>query len=111
MIMRHFPQKLPGEWRTVEHPFTRYNPFPVKQEILHEFPNAEDVPRLMKNLHKGFEKEWSNSDIDPLILMALYIVGFNEIHPFRDGNGRTGRLLLLLMLYRAGHLIGKVCVA
>ncbi len=46
----------------------------------------------------------STDDIDPLIAMAAAHYQFEAIHPFSDGNGRTGRILIVLMLCEAGLL-------
>ncbi|WP_445242326.1 Fic family protein [Microcoleus sp. S13_C5] len=50
--------------------------------------------------------QWLNSDkirsLPPLELAAEAHLGFVSIHQFRDGNGRTGRLLMNLLLSRAG---------
>ena len=39
--------------------------------------------------------------------MPMFILDFLCIHPFNDGNGRMSRLLTLLLLYRAGFIVGK----
>ena len=44
---------------------------------------------------------------DPLLLIPIFILDFLCIHPFNDGNGRMARLLTLLLLYRAGYIVGK----
>lgn len=44
---------------------------------------------------------------DPLLLMCLFVFDFTCIHPFTDGNGRVSRLLTLLLMYRAGHSVGR----
>lgn len=44
---------------------------------------------------------------DPLLLIPMFILDFLCIHPFNDGNGRMSRLLTLLLLYRAGFIVGK----
>ncbi len=45
--------------------------------------------------------------ISPLVLMAGVVLDFLCIHPFRDGNGRTSRLLTLLLCYHAGAEVGR----
>jgi|SRR6218665_2596121 len=65
-------------------------------EIIYTPPSGEDVIReKLSNLEKFINE---NTTIDPLIKMALMHYQFEAIHPFSDGNGRTGRILLLLHL-------------
>jgi Fic family protein len=45
--------------------------------------------------------------IDPLIVVPLAILDFLCIHPFLDGNGRTSRLLTLLLLYKSDYQVGR----
>ncbi len=47
------------------------------------------------------------SNVDPLLLIPIFILDFLCVHPFNDGNGRMSRLLTLLLLYRAGYTVGK----
>ncbi len=44
---------------------------------------------------------------EPLLVVPLAILDFLCIHPFADGNGRTARLLTLLLLYRTGYSVGR----
>lgn len=46
-------------------------------------------------------------EVDPLILIPIFIHDFLCIHPFGDGNGRMSRLLTTLLLYKSGYLVGK----
>ena len=46
-------------------------------------------------------------ELDPLILIPMFILDFLCIHPFSDGNGRMSRLMTLLLLYRSGYIVGK----
>ncbi|MEW6110440.1 MAG: Fic family protein [Nitrospirota bacterium] len=46
-------------------------------------------------------------DIDPLILIALYVLDFLCIHPFLDGNGRMARLITVLLLYHYGYEVSR----
>lgn len=68
----------------------------TKGEIIYTPPSGEDVIReKMANLETFIN---DNDTIDPLIKMAISHYQFEAIHPFSDGNGRTGRILLLLQL-------------
>lgn len=65
-------------------------------------PPHVEVARLMDQLEKYINQ--SDDDCDPLVKSFLVHYQFEAIHPFRDGNGRVGRLLLALMIYSAhGH--------
>ncbi|NGX45154.1 MAG: Adenosine monophosphate-protein transferase SoFic [Chlamydiae bacterium] len=64
---------------------------------------AGQVKALMSNLEKFINDE-SLSDVDALIKMALVHHQFESIHPFYDGNGRTGRIINVLYLVKQGLL-------
>lgn len=61
----------------------------------------------MRNACDELNKAWNDNKIDKLILIPIFILDFLCIHPFDDGNGRISRLLTLLLLYKAGYLVGK----
>jgi Fic family protein len=74
----------------------------TKGEVIYTPPSGENVIReKLANLEKFINEE---KTIDPLIKMALMQYQFEAIHPFADGNGRTGRILLLLYLKLSGLL-------
>ena len=65
-------------------------------EVVYTPPqNEKEIRDLLKNLDDYINE---NNDIDPLIKMALIHYQFESIHPFYDGNGRTGRILNVLYL-------------
>ncbi len=67
-----------------------------KGQKIYTPPSGENIIRQkMANLEKFIN---DNDKIDPLIKMAILHYQFEAIHPFSDGNGRTGRILLLLYL-------------
>lgn len=66
-----------------------------------------ETPTAIDSLCESLNKEIDNCEIDPLILIPTFIIDFLCIHPFSDGNGRMSRLLLTLLLYRFGYIIGK----
>ncbi len=59
--------------------------------------------KLMDHLH-DWENYLSIDDIDPLIQTAIVHAQFELIHPFKDGNGRIGRLLIPLFLFHKSRL-------
>ena len=59
--------------------------------------NFMDITNQMKNLEEFINKK-ELSDFDPLVKMAIIHHQFESIHPFFDGNGRTGRILNILYL-------------
>lgn len=64
-------------------------------------PNPEDMMNAMSDLEKYINE---NAEYDPLVRAALIHYQFETIHPFLDGNGRIGRLLILLYLMEQGLL-------
>ena len=70
---------------------------------VHAWETAEYVEAICISYNEAINKQTA----DPLIASAIFILDFLCIHPFNDGNGRMSRLLTLLMLYRAGFMVGK----
>ena len=69
-----------------------------KGEVVYIPPQSgEDVARYMSNLEQ-YINDPEIHDIDPLIKMATIHHQFESIHPFSDGNGRTGRIIAILYL-------------
>ena len=67
-------------------------------EIVYQPPQSyDDIVGYMTNLEK-FINDDSICDIDPLVKMAIIHHQFESIHPFSDGNGRTGRIINILYL-------------
>jgi Fic family protein len=62
-----------------------------------------DTPRLMAELVSWVRAREEAKDLHPLLIIAIFIVVFLEIHPFQDGNGRLSRVLTTLLLLRAGY--------
>ena len=81
-----------GQWRTI----------PVHiRGAAHAPPRAAEVPGLM-----DVWIAWVNTpqpDYHPVLAATIAHHGFEAVHPFEDGNGRIGRLLLNLLLLRAGY--------
>lgn len=68
-------------------------------EIIYTPPEGPDVIlKKLKNFEDYFNDKNNFYDIDPLIRMAVMHYQLEAIHPFLDGNGRTGRILMILYL-------------
>lgn len=66
-----------------------------------------ETPEMVENLCRSYEEAKNSGEIDDLLLIPMFILDFLCIHPFSDGNGRMSRLLTLLLLYKAGYMVGK----
>ena len=69
--------------------------------------SAWETPMAIEEICLQFDDVLNTTDADPLLIIPMFILDFLCIHPFNDGNGRMSRLLTLLLLYRAGYIVGK----
>lgn len=92
---------LPGEFRPGYAVIEEESPDGFGTRIRFIPPKPDSVPRLMDDLERFIQQE---SDWPALIDIAVVHYQFETIHPFKDGNGRVGRLLVVLMLITSGLL-------
>jgi len=87
-------------------------------DIIEKFPDggsrirfktvsAVDTPNCMKDLVEQYDDAIKDHKVPPLVLLAAFNLDFLCIHPFRDGNGRVSRLLLLMQCYHLGFEVGR----
>ncbi|MBR5273217.1 MAG: Fic family protein [Clostridia bacterium] len=76
--------------------FIRFQPTP-----------AWETPLAIESICDAFDDTLARGEADPLLIIPMFVLDFLCIHPFNDGNGRMSRLLTLLLLYRAGYIVGK----
>jgi Fic family protein len=69
--------------------------------------SAKQTPSFMRNLVMAWDDTLEEKKVHPLIAVAALNLDFLCIHPFRDGNGRVSRLLLLLNCYEFGFEVGR----
>lgn len=76
----------------------------ITGEVIYTPPQSwEEIDRLFSVLEQ-FINDDELSDLDPLVKMAIIHFQFESIHPFYDGNGRTGRIINILYLILKGLL-------
>jgi fido (protein-threonine AMPylation protein) len=88
------PREGPGSYR--EHDI---EPFPGGMRP----PSWPEVPALMNSWLSNVQGLASTEDVDLPEALASAHARFEQVHPFLDGNGRTGRLVLNLLLVRLGY--------
>jgi len=71
--------------------------------IVFETATPFDTPRLMTELVEWTRQEIEKGKLHRLLIIAVFVVIFLEIHPFQDGNGRLSRALTTLLLLQAGY--------
>lgn len=69
--------------------------------------SADKTPSFMNELFDLWDRCLLERWIHPLIALSAFNLDFLCIHPFRDGNGRVSRLLMLLQCYHLGYEVGR----
>lgn len=95
-----------GRWKSTSNEITEILPDGTKK--IRFVPVAPHLtPDYMQTLHEKYSSLLKEGDIDPLILIALYVLDFLSIHTFLDGNGRMARLITVLLLYHYGYEVSR----
>lgn len=95
-----------GNYKTVDNVIAETDTQGNKSVRFQPLP-AWETPEAMDDLCRAYEEAVGQGEMDPLLLIPMFVLDFLCIHPFNDGNGRMSRLLTLLLLYRAGYIVGK----
>lgn len=101
----HTPEKG-GRWKEKDNVILEVLP-DGRQVVRFRPVSALATPESMKKLCTLYHQAMDQHQAEPLLLMASFILDFECVHPFWDGNGRIGRLLTLLLLYQAGYEVGR----
>lgn len=78
-----------------------------RQRVRFRTVPAAQTPQFMAELITDWRQCLAERWVHPLIALAAFNLDFLCIHPFRDGNGRVSRLLLLLQSYHLGYEVGR----
>lgn len=92
-----------GSYKTSPNHVSAFDPDGREIGIVFETATPFDTPRLMRELVEWTSTALEDGGLHPLLVIAIFVVIFLEVHPFQDGNGRLSRVLTTLLLLRAGY--------
>ena len=104
-LLRHSTkdERHRGDYKRVDNHVEAFDTKGKSAGIVFQTASPFDTPRLMAELVEWTTDALSNRTLHPLLVVAVFVVVFLEIHPFQDGNGRLSRALTTLLLLRAGY--------
>lgn len=105
ILLRHSEKdsRHRGQYKTSSNSVAAFDENGVQIGIVFETASPFDTPRLMGELVTWVNDERDKAQLHPLLIIAIFVVVFLEIHPFQDGNGRLSRVLTTLLLIQAGY--------
>jgi Fic family protein len=95
-----------GEYKQIENDIVEVFP-DGRRRVRFRTVRAADTPACMRELTDRWQDILNQRTVHPLIALGAFNLDFLCIHPFRDGNGRFSRLLLLLLCYHQGLEVGR----
>ncbi|MDB5034112.1 MAG: hypothetical protein JWQ98_1353 [Chlorobi bacterium] len=104
-LLRHSDkdQRHRGQYKTLRNDAGAFDAQGKMIGVMFETATPFDTPRRMKELVAWLVEAREVGRLHPLLIVAVFIVVFLEIHPFQDGNGRLSRVLTMLLLLQAGY--------
>lgn len=105
ILLRHSEKdaRHRGQYKTNSNSVAAFDDSGAQLGIVFETASPFDTPRLMAELVDWVNGERDKAQLHPLLIIAIFVVVFLEIHPFQDGNGRLSRVLTTLLLIQAGY--------
>jgi Fic family protein len=105
ILLRHSEKDVRhrGQYKTHSNSVAAFDEGGTQIGIVFETATPFDTPRLMAELASWVSDEREKGYLHPLLIIAIFVVVFLEIHPFQDGNGRLSRALTTLLLIQAGY--------
>jgi len=92
-----------GDYKTNTNHVSAFDADGKEIGVVFETATPFDTPRLIAELVEWVNETLDQRQLHPLLVTAIFIVVFLEIHPFQDGNGRLSRVLTTLLLLRSGY--------
>lgn len=92
-----------GNYKSSSNSIAAFDDTGAQIGVVFQTASPFDTPRLMTELVAWVNEARDTARLHPLLIIAIGIVVFLEIHPFQDGNGRLSRVLTTLLLLQAGY--------
>ena len=92
-----------GEYKKLSNNVVAFDADGKMVGIVFETASPFDTPRRMSDLLAWLKNTRELGRLHPLLIVAVFVVTFLEIHPFQDGNGRLSRILTTLLLLQTGY--------
>jgi Fic family protein len=92
-----------GSYKTNSNSVAAFDETGAQIGIVFQTASPLETPRLLTELVAWVNQERETTRLHPLLVIAVCVVVFLEIHPFQDGNGRLSRVLTTLLLLQAGY--------
>ena len=104
-LLRHSEkdERHRGEYKTLRNDVGAFDEQGNMIGVVFETATPFDAPRRMQELVGWLKEARELKRLHPLLVVAIFVVVFLEIHPFQDGNGRLSRLLTTLLLLQSGY--------
>ena len=107
MLYSHMNNPLAGQTKTVQNYISATYPDGHTETVFTPLAPFE-TPEALEKICEEYSRVIGNFEVEPLIIIPIFIHDFLCIHPFNDGNGRMSRLLTTLLLYRSGFNVGSI---
>ena len=106
ILYSYMNNPVAGRTKTVQNYITASYPDGHSETLFTPLAPYE-TPDALDRLCEEYNRVIGNMELEPLIVIPIFIHDFLCIHPFNDGNGRMSRLLTTLLLYRNGFYVGR----
>ena len=105
ILLRHSDKdsRHRGQYKTNSNSVAAFDENGNQIGMVFETATPFNTPHLMAELVTWVKDEREQKTLHPLLIIAIFVVVFLEIHPFQDGNGRLSRVLTTLLLLQAGY--------
>ena len=105
ILLRHSEKdaRHRGQYKTHSNSVAAFDEHGTQIGIVFETATPFETPGRMAELVSWVRDEREKAQLHPLLVIAIFVVVFLEIHPFQDGNGRLSRALTTLLLLQAGY--------